>query len=123
VTPSGGVTARTSVREDAAWVLGFGLLVLASRVVELRGPRREIAVGGRRMPPLCAFRLVTGHRCPGCGMTRAFLYLFRFDLANAVRANLMSPFVFVLVARTVAGAAVRLVAGEPTRSAVAAPPR
>src|SRR5512134_1875387 len=86
---------RSSPRlEDVLWVLGFAAMAVASRVLELRGPRDDIALAGRRLPPMCAFRIVTGHRCPGCGTTRAFLYMFRLEPLNAVRANVFSPFTF-----------------------------
>ena len=31
----------------------------------------------------CPIKYVTGVSCPGCGMTRAYLCLFRFDFAGA----------------------------------------
>jgi hypothetical protein len=96
-------------RNDLVLVVGFAGAAVASRVVDLRGPRREIALAGHRLPPLCAFRLVTGRRCPGCGMTRGFLYMFRGDLVNAIRANHLTPVAFVLAAREVARAASRIV--------------
>jgi len=88
-------------------------MAVASRILELRGPRDDIALGGRRMPPLCAFRIVTGHRCPGCGSTRAFLYMFRLEPLNAVRANVFSPVTFALTTLTALRAAIRLLAAGP----------
>ena len=41
---------------------------------------------------ICPFRLVTGLPCPGCGMTRAGVFLMHGDLAAALAAN---PFVLV----------------------------
>ncbi len=35
----------------------------------------------------CLFRLVTGLYCPGCGITRMFLAISRFDFAAAFRSN------------------------------------
>jgi drug/metabolite transporter (DMT)-like permease len=32
---------------------------------------------------MCLFKLLTGMPCPGCGMTRAYLHLFKGDLAGA----------------------------------------
>jgi uncharacterized protein DUF2752 len=99
--------------EDVLWVTGFFAMAIASRVFELRGPRDDIALGGRRMPPLCMFRLVTGHRCPSCGTTRAFLYMFRLEPLNAMRANVFSPITFALTTLAVSRAAIRLLAGAP----------
>lgn len=35
----------------------------------------------------CIFRLVTGFRCPGCGITHAALCFLKLDIVGAVRAN------------------------------------
>jgi hypothetical protein len=42
--------------------------------------------------PPCPIRAVTGVRCPGCGMTRAFLLLSQLRLGDAVAANPLAPF-------------------------------
>ncbi|MFL5866594.1 MAG: DUF2752 domain-containing protein [Thermoleophilaceae bacterium] len=96
------------------WVVGFAAGFIASRLVELRGPRDDVALGGTRLPPLCAFRLITGHRCPSCGTTRAFLYMFRLEPLNAVRANVFSPVTFALTTIAVSRAAIRLAAARRT---------
>lgn len=96
-------------------MLGFAAVAIASRVVELRGPRDDVALGGRRLPPMCVFRLVTGRRCPSCGTTRAFLYMFRLQPLNAVRANVFSPITFALATLAVSRAALRLLAAAPAR--------
>jgi hypothetical protein len=54
---------------------------------------------------LCPFRALTGLRCPGCGMTHAFLALGRLDFAGAYAQN---PLVFPLAALTVLYAAGRV---------------
>jgi hypothetical protein len=116
--PRATPTAAPPSRHDRLLVAGFAGAAVASWVVDLRGPRREVALAGRKLPPLCAFRLVTGRRCPGCGMTRGFLYMFRGDLRSAVRANHLTPVAFVLTAREVARAVSRLlmrVAAAPAR--------
>lgn len=43
-------------------------------------------------PVVCPFRLATGLPCPGCGMTRAWVFLVHGDLSAAVAAN---PFALV----------------------------
>jgi hypothetical protein len=42
----------------------------------------------------CLFRLLTGHACPGCGLTHALGDLLRGDAAAAWSAN---PLIFVLL--------------------------
>ena len=107
-------------RDDLVRVLAFAAGAIVSRLVGATGPRGDITVRGRRLPPLCAFRLVTGHRCPGCGMTRGFLYMFRLEPLNALRANPMSPVVFAITAASVAESAQRLL--PRSTPAAGAPP-
>jgi Protein of unknown function (DUF2752) len=45
------------------------------------------------MPP-CPFYYVTGHPCPFCGGTRSFAYMWRGDLADAVRLYPLGPALF-----------------------------
>lgn len=35
----------------------------------------------------CFFNIVTGLKCPGCGITHMFLYLMDFDFYNAFSSN------------------------------------
>ena len=97
-----------TLRDDLFRVLAFAAGAVASRLLGATGPRGDITVRGRRVPPLCAFRLVTGHRCPGCGMTRGFLYMFRLEPLNALRANPLSPLVFAITAMSVSESAHRI---------------
>jgi hypothetical protein len=48
----------------------------------------------RPLPDLCPIHRVTGHKCPGCGMTRALVLLWRGRPRQAIRSNPASPFVF-----------------------------
>ncbi len=38
-------------------------------------------------PSLCIFKIVFGHPCPGCGMTRAFWALLHGDVVSAIGFN------------------------------------
>ncbi len=49
-------------------------------------------------PVLCPFRLVTGLPCPGCGLTRSWVYLLHGHWSAAMTAN---PFGVVLLGATV----------------------
>jgi Protein of unknown function (DUF2752) len=48
----------------------------------------------RPLPDLCPIHRATGHRCPGCGMTRALVLLWHGRPRQAIRSNPASPFVF-----------------------------
>jgi hypothetical protein len=83
---------------------GAALALAASRVLEPRRPRGPVYAGGRRLPVLCPIRRLTGHRCPGCGMTRGCVYALRLEPLNAIRANPLSPLVVAFGLRAVVGA-------------------
>ena len=51
--------------------------------------------GTRVTLPACPFLAVTGHPCPFCGGTRAFAFLWRGDLVDAVRYYPLIPLLFV----------------------------
>lgn len=51
-----------------------------------------VLVSGWALP--CPFYIVTGFRCPGCGITRMFLHLVKLDWAAAFGCN---QFLFVLL--------------------------
>lgn len=52
--------------------------------------------------PPCPFYYLTGHPCPFCGGTRSFAYMWRGDMADAVRLYPLGPLLF---AGTFVGAA------------------
>ncbi|MBO5904589.1 MAG: DUF2752 domain-containing protein [Clostridia bacterium] len=57
-----------------------------------------VRLSGRGIP--CVFNLITGLKCPGCGISRMFLALFRLDVVAAAHYNLLVlcllPFALVL---------------------------
>ena len=60
-------------------ILGIGLAYLLF-----------VLLSGFRIP--CVFYELTGLKCPGCGITRMFVSLARFDIASAFSYN---PAVFI----------------------------
>src|SRR6476661_6052669 len=54
------------------------------------------AAGG---PVVCPFRLMTGLPCPGCGLTRAWVFIAHGHLGDALAAN---PFVLVTMPAAIA---------------------
>jgi hypothetical protein len=65
-------------------------------------------------PVLCPFRLLTGLPCPGCGLTRAWVYLAHGQYADSLAAN---PFGWLLVGVTLALAVAVVVARVRRRPA------
>ncbi|MFZ2242283.1 MAG: DUF2752 domain-containing protein, partial [Gordonia amarae] len=85
--------ARVSGTEwvAAAGVVGIGVACVASPA--------HIEDG----PILCPFRMMTGLSCPGCGLTRSWVYTMHGDWAAAFGANIVGP---LLIAAVVVLAAV-----------------
>lgn len=42
----------------------------------------------------CLISLVTGHRCPGCGMTTAFMDILKLEFIEAFNSN---PLIFIVL--------------------------
>lgn len=76
------------VIRNAAILLGAGLVYAAF-----------VSLTGLAIP--CVFHLVTGLKCPGCGVTRVALALLRFDFHEAWIQNrcliLISPLLAVSI--------------------------
>lgn len=81
--------ARAAGRVTDAEVLA-GLGVVGLGVACLLSP-----TGIEDGPVVCPFRLATGLPCPGCGLTRSWVYLVHGRLGDALLAN---PFGLVTVA-------------------------
>ncbi|TMC51648.1 MAG: DUF2752 domain-containing protein [Chloroflexi bacterium] len=62
--------------------------------------------------PPCPFYYVTGHPCPFCGGTRSFAYMWRGDLADAVRLYPFGPVLFAGTIVTVGGLAAGAITGR-----------
>jgi hypothetical protein len=62
--------------------------------------------------PICPFYYFTGHPCPFCGGTRSFAYMWRGDLADAVRLYPLGPAFFAGTVATVGGLVTGAVTGR-----------
>jgi hypothetical protein len=47
-----------------------------------------------RLPTVCPFRLLTGHRCPLCGLTRSVNCLLHGELRRSFREHPAGPVLF-----------------------------
>jgi hypothetical protein len=68
---------------------------------------------------LCPFRALTGHPCPGCGMTRAFSAIAHGDLWQAVLYNPFSPLLFLTAILVWTSASATLLNLEGVRATIA----
>lgn len=77
-------------------VLGAAVAVLF--LAALLDPHPDaVRLFGHDVPVSCVFRNLTGHNCPGCGLTRSFAYLAHGAVWEAVMRNPLGPPFFVLV--------------------------
>ena len=95
----------------SAW-LSFGTLSGVLLISVLVPPMREAPVS------LCLIQLLAGIAGPGCGMTRAFLFLGHGDLEAALEMNPASPLAFALVIGLWIDAAARIARGRGLTLAV-----
>src|SRR5262249_37084351 len=53
------------------------------------------------LPPLCVSRAYLGIKCPGCGLTRSFVYLAHGEFMASLRAHRVGWLLFALIAAQV----------------------
>jgi hypothetical protein len=88
-------------RSASAGTAGLAAASAAALAVALAASPARVASG----PIVCPFRLATGLPCPGCGLTRSWVYIAHGDFGDAVRAN---PFGYLTMAAAIALIAVVL---------------
>jgi hypothetical protein len=84
----------------------FALLTSILAVSVLVPPVREAVLPG------CLLHLLFGVAGPGCGMTRAFLFIGHGDLHSAVTLNPNSPLAFTLVVALWTNQVIRVLCGR-----------
>lgn len=89
------------------------LLLAASAALVTDGVTVRGALPGSPALDLpCFFRLLTGRRCPVCGMTRSFVMLSRFNYAGAFAMNPAGPLLYLLCVFEVPYRAALLIRGR-----------
>ena len=74
-------------------VLCAGVMIL-SLLLGVREERQVLVpLLGASLPELCMTKRWTGLGCPGCGMTRAFAWLLRGDLSQALTYHPLAPLI------------------------------
>jgi hypothetical protein len=79
------------------------LVVIASLVLKV-GDGGAVSVAGRsslRLPPLCASKAIFGVECPGCGLTRGFVYLAHGRVQESLAVNRVAWVVALALVTTI----------------------
>ena len=103
------------------WFADAVVLVLCAGVVGaamILSPSPE-AVGlfGVDVPVVCGLRKLTGLPCPGCGLTRSFVFLGHGQLGEAFRMNWLGPPLFLAVLSQVPWRIYRIARGRAAPAA------
>jgi len=81
------VVAAVAVLGVARWLVpvGVGTRTTETEIAAADESYLALSLGGGsvRLPQLCTFRSLFGYECPGCGMTRSFVYTARLRFAEA----------------------------------------
>jgi hypothetical protein len=58
---------------------------------------------------LCPFKMITGFPCPGCGITKSLIFLFKGDFYKSLEYHLFGPLTFLFCITIIAILAVELI--------------
>ncbi|MEQ1501696.1 MAG: DUF2752 domain-containing protein [Myxococcota bacterium] len=98
--------ARRAWFGDAVF-LTVSVAILAAAAI-LHPSSEAVSLFGIDVPVLCTWRRFTGYPCPGCGLTRSFVFLAHGQLRAAFGMNLFGPPAFVYVAAQVPWRLIRI---------------
>lgn len=94
----------------------FCLAVLAATFVLRLEGRERVALPGRAgpaLPVICPLRRLSGHPCPGCGLTRSLVAVSHGQLRVAARAHPFGCWVYLLLWVEVVAGLARQAKGHP----------
>ncbi len=70
------------------WLLASIAVLFLSFMFEVTGERCVVVRGwGAQLPESCAMYSRFGLNCPGCGLTRSFVYMSAGEVGNALKVN------------------------------------
>lgn len=106
-------TSDEKIKHLVFWIMCSSALV-ASAFISTDGTTCSINIFGQSLPlrGVCLFRLLTGYRCPVCGMTRCFSYMAHGKIAAAWRISHAGLPLFLLCAYESVYRLLRLIFGK-----------
>jgi hypothetical protein len=91
--------ASSDTSYHAWFLLGAASVLLASAILRIDGHGHVVVPGlGLSLPETCWYKRLTGHGCPGCGLTRSFVCLSHGQWRSAWRFNPSGLLFYGLVA-------------------------
>lgn len=94
-------------RTNELVVLALAVVVLAASMT-MDGDQSVVSVLGHPVPTLCLWRQLTGMRCPGCGLTRSFVFMGGGHPLDALRAHALGPAMWIFIAAQIPYRVMRL---------------
>ena len=79
------ISVEKVLRSKNCWILCGFLVLAASLILAVWEP------SDRPEHSICFFRQATEISCPGCGLTRGFAALLKFDFSGAIQKHPLSP--------------------------------
>lgn len=76
---------QLSYPNDSHWLVllvCMGMLI-AAFLINPHPHGEGLAFFDVKLPPMCGFQMGTGHPCPGCGLTRSWVFLAHGDLVTS----------------------------------------
>lgn len=77
---------KSAIRFAVLWIFAAcGIFAIALILTSSGHSRSEVSIAGTTLtlPDLCQFKRIFARDCPGCGMTRSFIYTARLQLDKA----------------------------------------
>ncbi len=100
--------------QTLSWIyMASALVCLAGALVVAPSGHEHTAVLGVEIPGVCTFLQLTGLPCPGCGMTRSWVWLVRGEVATALQYNVAGSSLFLWIQAMGLLGAARLLLKKP----------
>jgi hypothetical protein len=61
---------------------------------------------------LCPFKLLTGFPCPGCGITKSLICIYKCDILNSLSYHIFGPFIWLLCIAVIIVLTTELITGK-----------
>jgi hypothetical protein len=84
------------------WIAAAMFAIATARLLRVEPPRNVFTpFASEPLPELCSSRRLFGIDCPGCGMTRSFIYASRWRWLDAWASNPAGALLFASIALSI----------------------